>query len=77
MRVLNHASLGGIAELFVGDLDGVLVAPNDPAAWRDVIAALARDPAGTVRLRAGIRSPRTMDHIANDMVSLYNVMLEQ
>ncbi len=41
---------GGVAELITAGVDGILVAPKDPAAIADAIHQLIRDPAGTVAL---------------------------
>ena len=66
------ARLGGIAELVSDEIDGVLVPPNDPIAWRDVIACLAYDRERVARLRAGVRQPRTINDVARDMIVLYD-----
>jgi len=57
---------GGVAELIRDDVDGVLVAPKDPEALADAIAALADDPdrarrlsqAGRQRIVEGFHSGR-------------------
>ena len=41
---------GGVAELITAGVDGILVAPRDPAAIADAIQQLIRDPAGAVAL---------------------------
>jgi glycosyltransferase involved in cell wall biosynthesis len=69
------ARLGGIAELVGDGVDGVLVAPDDPAAWATAIEQLAADPARIEALRAGITAPRTMDAAAADMAALYDRIL--
>jgi glycosyltransferase involved in cell wall biosynthesis len=69
------ARLGGIAELVSDGVDGELVAPDDPSAWAQTIAALAADPTRVARLRAGVRPPRTMDEVGREMASLYRSML--
>lgn len=67
--------LGGIAELVHHDRDGVLVAPDDPAAWSDTLASLANDPERIDRLREGVRPPRTMTDVAGEMATLYRRVL--
>jgi glycosyltransferase involved in cell wall biosynthesis len=69
------ARLGGIAELVTDHVDGILVAPENPAAWAAAIAALAEAPKRIAELRAGIRPPRTMQDVARDMSRLYHTML--
>lgn len=69
------ARLGGIAELVSDNVDGVLVAPDDPPAWAQRVTALAADPPRVARLRAGVRPPRTMDEVAREMAALYRGML--
>jgi glycosyltransferase involved in cell wall biosynthesis len=68
--------LGGIAELVTDGVDGILVAPDDPAAWSLTIAELTGNPDRVSRLRAGVRAPRTMDDVAGEMAALYGAMLD-
>jgi glycosyltransferase involved in cell wall biosynthesis len=63
--------LGGIAELVRDGVDGILVRPDDPNAWATAIAELADDLTRVDRLRTGIRPPRTMTDVANEMAALY------
>src|SRR5262249_6140863 len=70
------ARLGGIAELVTEGVDGVLVTPDDPAAWSSAITELAGNPNRALRLRAGVRPPRGMDDVAAEMVTLYRQCLE-
>jgi glycosyltransferase involved in cell wall biosynthesis len=70
------ARLGGIAELVTDGVDGMLVAPDDPAAWSLAIAELAGNTDRVLRLRAGVRPPRTMDDVAREMAALYRAMLD-
>jgi glycosyltransferase involved in cell wall biosynthesis len=65
------ASHGGIAEIVRDGIDGLLVAPDDPAAWAAAIDRLAADRTLVHRLRAGIAPPRTMSAAADDMAELY------
>src|SRR5262249_57427803 len=46
--------LGGRAELVTHGVDGMLVAPDDPAAWSSAIAELAGNTDRVSRLRAGV-----------------------
>jgi glycosyltransferase involved in cell wall biosynthesis len=63
--------LGGVAELVTDGIDGVLVPPDDPAAWAGAILDLANRPQEVARLRAGIRPPRTMDAVGSEMAEVY------
>jgi glycosyltransferase involved in cell wall biosynthesis len=65
------ANLGGIAELVRDGVDGILVAPDDPAAWAATIRRLADDRHVIDVLRTEIASPRTTDGPADDMAKLY------
>jgi len=65
------ANLGGIAELVRDGVDGILVVPDDAAAWAATIRRLAEDRHVIETLRAGIAPPRTMDAAADDMATLY------
>jgi glycosyltransferase involved in cell wall biosynthesis len=65
------ARLGGVAELVVDGIDGVLVPPEKPAAWASAILGLVNSPAEAARLRAGIRPPRTIDAVAGEMAEIY------
>jgi glycosyltransferase involved in cell wall biosynthesis len=65
------ANLGGIAELVRDGVDGILVAPDDAAAWAATISRLADDRYVIDALRARVAPPRTMDAAAYDMAALY------
>ena len=69
------ANLGGIAELVRDGVDGILVAPDDAAAWAVAIERLVEDRRAIDELRARIAPPRTMDAVAGDMATLYARML--
>ena len=62
---------GGIAEVVRDGVDGMLVAPDDPAEWASAIDRLAGDRAHLCRLRAGVVPPRTMTAAADEMADLY------
>ncbi|HEX7242283.1 MAG TPA: glycosyltransferase [Longimicrobiaceae bacterium] len=67
--------LGGIAELVRDGVDGLLVPAGSPAEWGAALRRLAGDPALLERLRAGVRTPRTMADAADDMEALYRELL--
>ena len=69
------SNLGGIAELVRDGVDGILVAPNDAAAWAAAIGRLVEDRNAIDALRCRIAPPRTMDAAASDMAALYAEIL--
>jgi glycosyltransferase involved in cell wall biosynthesis len=69
------ARLGGIAEIVTEGVDGVLVAPDNAAAWSSAIAELAGNPDRVSRLQDGVRPPRGMDDVAVEMAALYQSVL--
>jgi glycosyltransferase involved in cell wall biosynthesis len=71
------ANLGGIAELVRDGVDGILVAPDNAAAWAATIGRLAENRDMIDGLRAGIVAPRTMDAVADDMANLYARILQR
>jgi glycosyltransferase involved in cell wall biosynthesis len=69
--------LGGIGELVTDGTDGVLLTSTDADEWAAAIDALVTDPARVERLRAGVRPPRSMAQVADEMASLYRELLKQ
>jgi len=63
--------LGGIAELVEDSVDGLLVEPRSPEAWRRAFERLCHEDGLLARLREGIRPPRGMDAVASEMAGLY------
>ena len=63
--------LGGIAELIRDGIDGILVEAESLAAWTEGIQRLDEDRAMLERLRRGVRPPRTMADVADDMMTVY------
>jgi glycosyltransferase involved in cell wall biosynthesis len=63
--------LGGIAELVTDGVDGVLVAPADVAAWANAIGDLAASADRVRTLRAGVKTPRQMTVVAQEMWKVY------
>jgi glycosyltransferase involved in cell wall biosynthesis len=70
------SNLGGIAELVEHEVNGLLVAPDSPVAWRQALGRLAEDRSLLQRLRAGIRPPRTMEEVAVEMLALYHTLCD-
>jgi glycosyltransferase involved in cell wall biosynthesis len=70
------SALGGIAERVRDGVDGLLVAQwRSPAAWAAALSALSTDRAALARLRDGVRRPRGMASVADDMAVLYARLL--
>jgi glycosyltransferase involved in cell wall biosynthesis len=69
------SNLGGIAELVTPGVDGVLVEPDSVAAWADVLAELACKRSELERLSHGIRTPRTIQEVADDMQRMYHQLV--
>jgi glycosyltransferase involved in cell wall biosynthesis len=67
---------GGIAELVADGVDGLLVEAESVDAWSAALSQLASDPRLVQRLRAGVRPPRPMTSVADDMLSLYAELLQ-
>lgn len=63
--------LGGIEELIRDGVDGLLVAHDSPNAWRDALRRLGTDRELLERLKAGVRPPRTMEAVTDEMEVLY------
>ncbi len=68
---------GGIAELVEDHVNGLLVEPESVDAWSAALNELASDPALVRRLRAGVRPPRSMSDVADDMLVLYDGILDR
>jgi glycosyltransferase involved in cell wall biosynthesis len=67
------SALGGIAERVRDGVDGLLVREWwSPEAWAAALSALACDPGALVRLRSGVRPPRDMGNVADEMANLYS-----
>jgi glycosyltransferase involved in cell wall biosynthesis len=70
------SALGGIAERVRDGVDGRLVgAWWSPKAWASELSALADDRAMLGRLRAGVRQPRDMGTVADELAALYGRVL--
>lgn len=72
------SKLGGIAEIVEHGITGVLLEPpSSPEVWRRALQDLCLDGAILDRLRAGIRPPRTMATVAEEMAALYRSLLSE
>jgi glycosyltransferase involved in cell wall biosynthesis len=68
------SDLGGIAELVEHEVDGLLVEPASPGAWGRALRRLLSDSGLLVRLRRGVRPPRGMAQVAEDMLAIYRLV---
>ncbi len=64
--------LGGIAELVKDGENGILVEADSVAAWAAALNRLSRESELLRRLRSGVRPPRTMADVAEEMLALYH-----
>jgi len=69
------SNLGGIAELVEHGTNGILVAPDDETAWSEQLRKLYEDKQLISKLRTGVRFPRTMREVAEEMDALYVEMI--
>jgi glycosyltransferase involved in cell wall biosynthesis len=71
------SNLGGIAELVEHGRNGLLVEPDSPEARCQTFRRLVENPALLVQLRAGIRPPRRMQEVAQEMLALYTGLVKR
>jgi glycosyltransferase involved in cell wall biosynthesis len=69
------SNLGGIAELVRHRVDGLLVKPGSATDWSLALKQLVEDGALLARLANGVRPPRRMDAVADDMLRVYRQAL--
>lgn len=67
--------LGGIAELVRHEVDGLLVESGSVVNWTATLCRVVADVGLLGRLRAGVRPPRTMEEVADDMLTVYRQAL--
>ena len=66
------SALGGLAEKVTDGVNGLLVTPHDSIdAWGAALKRCAEDRELMLRLRPGIRRPRSVTDVADDMLTLY------
>lgn len=70
------SDLGGIAELVSHGKDGWLIPATDPQAWATAIEHLAEHPEVVATLKQGIRPVKTIREVAEEMVGLYEELIE-
>jgi glycosyltransferase involved in cell wall biosynthesis len=69
------SNLGGIAELIEHEVNGMLVETDSVEAWTHVMRRCYEDRALLERLRRGVRPPREMSVVAQEMLLLYEQSL--
>jgi hypothetical protein len=57
-------------------VNGLLVEPESVADWAATLGKLLEDPHVLRRLRGGVRPPRTMAAVADDMLTIYRELLQ-
>jgi glycosyltransferase involved in cell wall biosynthesis len=72
------SGLGGISELVVHDVNGLLVGNYRSArAWAAALTRLAHEPDTVARLSAGTVVPEGMDRVADQMLAIYGEVVSQ
>lgn len=66
--------LGGVSELVRDHADGLLIEPGNPAAWAHTFDMVLHKDGLLARLTEGVRPPRTMRDVAEDMALIYNAL---
>jgi glycosyltransferase involved in cell wall biosynthesis len=69
------SNLGGIAEMVRHDVNGLLVDQSSVAAWSSALRRLAQDAALLQRLRQGVKPPRGMAAVVDEMTRIYERVL--
>ena len=66
------SALGGLLHQITDDVDGLLVRPfQSVRRWADELQCVALDRTLSMRLRSGVRPPRSMTAVAEDMCAVY------
>jgi len=71
------SNLGGIRELVEHGINGFLVEHDKVEAWAAALEKCANDPQFLSGLRQGIRPPRTMATVADEMLALYHTTMRR
>jgi glycosyltransferase involved in cell wall biosynthesis len=71
------SKLGGLVELVDDGVNGLLVEPESVESWSAVLRQLIEEPDLIAQLRAGIRPPRRMEAVADDMQAVYRDLVRQ
>jgi glycosyltransferase involved in cell wall biosynthesis len=65
------SNTAGIAELVDHEVNGLLVEPDSIGAWHQAIQRVLEDNRLLMKLRAGVRIPREMHEVSEEMVKIY------
>jgi glycosyltransferase involved in cell wall biosynthesis len=66
------SALGGIRDKIDHEVNGLLVSPcHSDSAWAETLLRCASEPDLLRRLKAGVRRPRTMHDVGEEMAALY------
>ena len=71
------SQLGGIAELVTHERDGLLVAPDSVNDWVVALTRIVDQPDLYAQLKDGVRPPRRIEQVSNEMLELYARMLSK
>jgi len=63
--------LGGISELVTDGVDGILVDADSGKGWNESLRILIDQPGVLRQLRAGVKPPRSVASVAQDMIEIY------
>lgn len=69
------SKLGGMAEMVRDDIDGRLFDPGDARQLAGILEGLADDRAALLRLREGVRAPRSVEDDVQSLQRLYEGLL--
>lgn len=65
------SGFGGVAEWVTDGVNGLLVPDLQPASWARALRRLVNEPSLLDRLTAGVKPPRAMSAVAEEMLSIY------
>jgi glycosyltransferase involved in cell wall biosynthesis len=71
------ADLGGVAESVQHGVNGLLVEPDSVRGWCQAIQRCVEEATLLAQLRNGIRPPRGMDIVAQEMLTVYGQVLRE
>jgi glycosyltransferase involved in cell wall biosynthesis len=72
------SALGGLLDKLNDGVDGLLIRPYDSVeAWSAALRRCVAENGLMARLRLGVRAPRSMDDVADEMVALYRNLIPQ
>lgn len=66
---------GGIVEWVTHEQDGLLVSQPTPVAWAQAIKRLIQEPELLAKLTAGVRPPRSVDQVGQEVYAVYQELL--